>query len=142
MKSPKIWKISSQKFKIIGKDIESKKIFIHNKIVCLLVIVIVTSILVLCQDSILFVDDFSLQKTPSSNGRKYFISAPSSSSSELLLEPSSRLSVLHWWCVLLCFVTRRQCAGVVVEREEIAFDDANCEQHVSRRVEQKVISLH
>jgi hypothetical protein len=33
---------------------------------------------VLCSDCILFVDDFTLSKVPSSNGRKFYISSPRS----------------------------------------------------------------
>jgi hypothetical protein len=36
---------------------------------------------VLCSDCLLFVDDFTLGKVPSSNGRKFYISSPRSNPS-------------------------------------------------------------
>ena len=38
----------------------------------------ISRILVLGQDCIVFVDDFSVAKVPSSNGKKYYISSPTS----------------------------------------------------------------
>ncbi|OWF51700.1 WD repeat-containing protein 11-like isoform X2 [Mizuhopecten yessoensis] len=41
------------------------------------------------QDCIVFVDDFSITKTPSSNGKKFYISSPSSQASNLKTEGST-----------------------------------------------------
>jgi len=38
---------------------------------------------VLCSDCILFVEDFTLSKVPSSNGRKFYISSPRSNTSAI-----------------------------------------------------------
>lgn len=46
----------------------------------------------LCQGCILFIEDFSLNKCPSSNGRKFYVSAPRSSPGRTGSLPSSSSS--------------------------------------------------
>lgn len=47
-------------------------------------------VLVLASDCILFVDDFNVHKTPSSNGRKFYISNPSSTPSNSSADDRSK----------------------------------------------------
>lgn len=57
-----------------------KNIALHNKLVDY-ELKFYNFFLVLASDCILFVDDFNVHKTPSSNGRKFYISNPSSTPS-------------------------------------------------------------
>ena len=45
---------------------------------------------VIGHDSILFVDDFSITKVPSSNGKKYYISSPATQGMSFIHSPLAR----------------------------------------------------